>query len=254
MAFEVECPSELLVSSACATPFSISTSARRTAVTLIGSKVAFRTRTGACITEGRLAAEGAGGVGTGSCAIAPSPIAGRGRRPILCRFSIASSLRRSTKVLLIWMLLLPARFRPAPPDALAAATDPGTIDEARTSRTVNPNTAAAPASFRTRARIRRRPSPQYIIYQQNAEVVNLGTLPCRVGATWISNVRKEIARIRAGRPSKWRQEPRRSDRLCRQASTDHGVRAQVGWSADRAIRNQGWRCDLEQVSAALARG
>ena len=37
---------------------SISTKARRTAVTLIGSKVAFRTRTGACITEGRLAGEG----------------------------------------------------------------------------------------------------------------------------------------------------------------------------------------------------
>ncbi len=56
--FCVECTLDELVSSACATPLSISTRARRTAVTLIGSNVALRTRTGACITEGRLAGEG----------------------------------------------------------------------------------------------------------------------------------------------------------------------------------------------------
>ena len=49
---EAECTLAWLISSAWATPFSIRTMARRTAVTLIGSKVAFRTRTGSCIIAG----------------------------------------------------------------------------------------------------------------------------------------------------------------------------------------------------------
>src|SRR5258708_29470415 len=52
-AFAAECTSVLCSSSACATPFNISTMARRTAVTLIGSYVAFKTRTGSCISEAR---------------------------------------------------------------------------------------------------------------------------------------------------------------------------------------------------------
>src|SRR5258708_15022115 len=48
-----ECTSALCISSACATPFSINTIARRTAVTLIGSYVAFSTSTGSCIRDAR---------------------------------------------------------------------------------------------------------------------------------------------------------------------------------------------------------
>src|SRR5579875_1840492 len=79
----VVCTSEVWVSSACATPFSISTSARRTAVTLIGSNVAFRTNTGACITEGREEGDVAGLGTSGSAATPPSPSLGRGRKPPL---------------------------------------------------------------------------------------------------------------------------------------------------------------------------
>src|SRR4029077_9271759 len=49
---EAECTWVWLISSACATPLSINTMARRTAVTLIGSKVAVRTSTGSCIIAG----------------------------------------------------------------------------------------------------------------------------------------------------------------------------------------------------------
>src|SRR5271154_6334217 len=48
-----ECTSALCNSSAWATPFSISTMARRTAVTLIGSYVALSTNTGSCISDAR---------------------------------------------------------------------------------------------------------------------------------------------------------------------------------------------------------
>src|SRR5580692_5630836 len=129
IAFFVECTSVWLVSSACATPFSISTSARRTAVTLMGSKVAFSTSTGACITEGRLAAGLTGATVSG--ATPPSPIAGRGRKPCLSRISICAAFasldefplasrdaRRTLLVSPAWFcillqLLLGTRGRPA---------------------------------------------------------------------------------------------------------------------------------------------
>jgi hypothetical protein len=93
---------------------------------------------------------------------------GRGRSPILCRFSIASSLRRFDK-------------SPTDLDAVIAR-------------------AVSAGTRRARAPVERRASPQYIIYQQNADIVNLETLAGRVGATWISNVRKEIAQGEAKRP------------------------------------------------------
>src|SRR5580704_375397 len=84
---ELECTTEALLSSACATPLSIKTNARRTAVTLIGSKVAFSTSTGACITEGRLAGDTGFGADP-SDGLGGRFNRGRGRKPFLSRLSI----------------------------------------------------------------------------------------------------------------------------------------------------------------------
>src|ERR1700674_345521 len=92
MAFDAVCTLVWLVSSAWATPFNIRTKARRTAVTLMGSKVAFRTNTGACITEGRLAGEIWDLVAGASGRTPLRPMVGRGRKPILGRFSICAAL------------------------------------------------------------------------------------------------------------------------------------------------------------------
>src|SRR5580704_9551324 len=85
---ELECTTEALLSSACATPLSIRTKARRTAVTLIGSKVAFSTSTGACITDGRLVGDCGRRGARASLGTPAKPIFGRGRKTLLRRLSI----------------------------------------------------------------------------------------------------------------------------------------------------------------------
>ena len=66
--------------------------ARRTAVTLMGSKVAFRTRTGSCIQDGRLAGDTEARCADPSAELGGILNRGRGRKPFLSRLSMARSL------------------------------------------------------------------------------------------------------------------------------------------------------------------
>ena len=79
---------------------------------------------------------------------------------------------------------MPAWFRPAS-EASCRRNGPGTIGPERTRPTVNPEDRGG-ASFlqRAGAGIERGTSRQYIIYQQDAQVVNLQAFARRVGATY----------------------------------------------------------------------
>src|ERR1700680_5104104 len=164
----------------------MSTRARRTAVTLIGSKVAFRTRTGACIIEGRLAAAVACGGTELAAGAATTPIFGLGRNPPFNLSSLSTLWTRSLPVrvyetldatgVLFGALIrclpdgTPGRKGRRPPRH--GACD-GEADDAR---------GAGPAEG-PGAGIESRAGGKYIIYQQYAEVVNRRARARGVGAT-----------------------------------------------------------------------
>src|SRR5436190_11679637 len=144
-ALAAEWTSALCISSACATPFRRSTIARRTAVTLIGSYVAFNTSTGSCINDARRGNAGlwnllsAGESSEGTTDLAASEAANR--REYTPSLRVALIALTSVQ---LFLLLTFCGFR---------------IARAK----VNPSTCPRFAQ-RLRTRMKRRASRLYIIY------------------------------------------------------------------------------------------
>ena len=165
MARDVECTSAWFISSACATPFRRRIIARRTAVILMGSKVAFKTRTGSCMTAGL------GWTG------------GMFKR----RFS---SLRGAGSALSLPLLVEPVEPSFAVPPEFICSVPSLEVssggDLAARKRTRNGqcgDRGCTCPSQGSRTGVKRRTRRHYIIYQEYATFVNSGARADGVGAT-----------------------------------------------------------------------